>query len=108
MKYLARFSPFYLLKMMKKLFAWPMTPCMGWQRGSSLVALLYQNQIGMGGALTKEQGMQLGTDTPVIKTAMSGSLMWANLDRYPLFDQKSPKRLALEEDCKRQIKETGI
>lgn len=52
--------------------------------------------------------MQLSIETPAIKTAMSGSLLWVNLERYPLFDLKSPKRFLLEEDCKRQIKETGI
>lgn len=52
--------------------------------------------------------MLLNTDMSPLKTAISGSLLWVNLERYPLFESQSPKMVALEEDCKRQITETGI
>lgn len=52
--------------------------------------------------------MQLFTDSSVVKTAMSGSLLHVDLERYPLFDQKSPKLMALIEDSQQQIIKTGI
>lgn len=52
--------------------------------------------------------MQLSTDTPANKIAMSASLLWVDLARYPLFDETSSELQALRNDCQRQIKETGI
>jgi hypothetical protein len=52
--------------------------------------------------------MQLSREIPVQKTTLGGSFLWVNLDRYPLFEKHSSKRLTIEEDCARQIKETGI